>query len=201
MRPVEYLERARLARRRRLARALRAPGRPRGRALRRDAAPASRTARPRTRGSARGSRRSCRCVRAGAPVGLGVDGAASNEAGELGGELRQALLVARLRGGPAAMTCARGARARHAARRALPRPRRRARHAGGRQARRHRAVAARRPRPRRASTTRSPRWCSAARPLASTGDRRRARSSSRTASCAPATRRRSRASWREVALR
>jgi cytosine/adenosine deaminase-related metal-dependent hydrolase len=35
-------------------------------------------------------------VRAGAPVGLGVDGAASNEAGELGGELRQALLVARL---------------------------------------------------------------------------------------------------------
>jgi cytosine/adenosine deaminase-related metal-dependent hydrolase len=45
-------------------------------------------------------------VRAGAPVGLGVDGAASNEAGELGGELRQALLVARLRGGPAAMTAA-----------------------------------------------------------------------------------------------
>jgi cytosine/adenosine deaminase-related metal-dependent hydrolase len=45
-------------------------------------------------------------ARAGAPVGLGVDGAASNEAGELGGELRQALLFARLRGGPAAMTCA-----------------------------------------------------------------------------------------------
>jgi cytosine/adenosine deaminase-related metal-dependent hydrolase len=45
-------------------------------------------------------------VRAGAPVGLGVDGAASNEAGELSGELRQALLFARLRGGPAAMTCA-----------------------------------------------------------------------------------------------
>jgi cytosine/adenosine deaminase-related metal-dependent hydrolase len=41
---------------------------------------------------------------AGAPVGLGVDGAASNEAGELGGELRQALLVARLAGGPAALT-------------------------------------------------------------------------------------------------
>jgi cytosine/adenosine deaminase-related metal-dependent hydrolase len=41
---------------------------------------------------------------AGAPVGLGVDGAASNEAGQLGPELRQALLVARLRGGPAAMT-------------------------------------------------------------------------------------------------
>ncbi len=43
-------------------------------------------------------------VRAGAPVGLGVDGAASNEAGELGGELRQALLLARLAGGPAALT-------------------------------------------------------------------------------------------------
>jgi len=41
---------------------------------------------------------------AGAPVGLGVDGAASNEAGELGGELREALLVARLAGGPAALT-------------------------------------------------------------------------------------------------
>jgi 8-oxoguanine deaminase len=43
-------------------------------------------------------------VRAGAHVGLGVDGAASNEAGELGGELRQAMLFARLRGGAAAMT-------------------------------------------------------------------------------------------------
>ncbi|HEX5618810.1 MAG TPA: 8-oxoguanine deaminase [Solirubrobacteraceae bacterium] len=41
---------------------------------------------------------------AGAPVGLGVDGAASNEAGELAGELRQALLVARLNGGPQALT-------------------------------------------------------------------------------------------------
>jgi cytosine/adenosine deaminase-related metal-dependent hydrolase len=39
-----------------------------------------------------------------APVGLGVDGAASNEAGELGGELRQALFVARLAGhGPRAL--------------------------------------------------------------------------------------------------
>jgi cytosine/adenosine deaminase-related metal-dependent hydrolase len=41
---------------------------------------------------------------AGAPVGLGVDGAASNEAGELAGELRQALLLARLDGGPQAIT-------------------------------------------------------------------------------------------------
>ncbi len=40
---------------------------------------------------------------AGAPVGLGVDGAASNEAGQLGPELRQALLAARLRGGPGAL--------------------------------------------------------------------------------------------------
>ncbi|MFY1699950.1 MULTISPECIES: 8-oxoguanine deaminase [unclassified Solwaraspora] len=41
---------------------------------------------------------------AGVPVGLGVDGAASQEAGHLGEELRQALYAARLRGGPAAMT-------------------------------------------------------------------------------------------------
>jgi cytosine/adenosine deaminase-related metal-dependent hydrolase len=41
---------------------------------------------------------------AGVPVGLGVDGAASNEAGELAGELREALLIARLTGGPQALT-------------------------------------------------------------------------------------------------
>ncbi|MGC4879738.1 8-oxoguanine deaminase [Micromonospora sp. DT43] len=40
---------------------------------------------------------------AGVPVGLGVDGAASQEAGQLVAELRQALLMARLRGGPTAM--------------------------------------------------------------------------------------------------
>ncbi len=47
-------------------------------------------------------------LRAGAPVGLGVDGSASNEAGELAGELRQALLMARNRtpSTPAAMTAA-----------------------------------------------------------------------------------------------
>ena len=39
----------------------------------------------------------------GAPVGLGTDGAA-NEHGGLGAELRQALLAARARGGPAALT-------------------------------------------------------------------------------------------------
>jgi cytosine/adenosine deaminase-related metal-dependent hydrolase len=43
-------------------------------------------------------------TRAGAPVGLGVDGAASNESGALSVELREALLVARIAGGPAAMT-------------------------------------------------------------------------------------------------
>jgi cytosine/adenosine deaminase-related metal-dependent hydrolase len=43
-------------------------------------------------------------IDAGAPVGLGVDGAASNESGELTDELRGALLVARIRGGPAALT-------------------------------------------------------------------------------------------------
>jgi 8-oxoguanine deaminase len=43
-------------------------------------------------------------VGAGAPVGLGVDGAASNEAGELASEMRQALLAARFAGGPKALT-------------------------------------------------------------------------------------------------
>ena len=43
-------------------------------------------------------------LHAGAPVGLGVDGAASNEAGELNLEVRAALLHARLRYGPAALT-------------------------------------------------------------------------------------------------
>jgi cytosine/adenosine deaminase-related metal-dependent hydrolase len=43
-------------------------------------------------------------VGAGAPVGLGVDGAASNEAGELASEMRQALLAARFAGGPRALT-------------------------------------------------------------------------------------------------
>lgn len=41
---------------------------------------------------------------AGAPVGLGVDGTASNEAGELGTELRAAVLAARGRRGPRALS-------------------------------------------------------------------------------------------------
>jgi cytosine/adenosine deaminase-related metal-dependent hydrolase len=51
-----------------------------------------------------GIARAADLLAAGAPVGLGVDGAASNEAGQLGPEVRQALLAARLRGGPAALT-------------------------------------------------------------------------------------------------
>jgi cytosine/adenosine deaminase-related metal-dependent hydrolase len=42
--------------------------------------------------------------RAGAPVGLGVDGAASNESGRMIDELHQALLVARVREGPLALS-------------------------------------------------------------------------------------------------
>jgi cytosine/adenosine deaminase-related metal-dependent hydrolase len=41
---------------------------------------------------------------AGAPVGLGVDGAASNESSSMLEEARNALLFARARGGPSAMT-------------------------------------------------------------------------------------------------
>jgi cytosine/adenosine deaminase-related metal-dependent hydrolase len=41
---------------------------------------------------------------AGVPVGLGVDGSASNESARMVDELHQALLVARLRGGPTALT-------------------------------------------------------------------------------------------------
>lgn len=51
-----------------------------------------------------GMARAADLVAAGVAVGLGVDGAASNESGELAVEMRQALLVARLRGGPTAMS-------------------------------------------------------------------------------------------------
>ncbi|WP_174183420.1 8-oxoguanine deaminase [Nocardia barduliensis] len=51
-----------------------------------------------------GVARTAELVRAGVPVGLGVDGAASNEAGSMIEEPRHALLWARNRGGPRAMT-------------------------------------------------------------------------------------------------
>jgi cytosine/adenosine deaminase-related metal-dependent hydrolase len=41
---------------------------------------------------------------AAVPVGLGVDGAASNESGRMSDELHQSLLTARVRGGPLALT-------------------------------------------------------------------------------------------------
>lgn len=43
-------------------------------------------------------------LEAGVPVGLGVDGTASNEEGSMAAELHAAVLVARLRGGPSALT-------------------------------------------------------------------------------------------------
>jgi cytosine/adenosine deaminase-related metal-dependent hydrolase len=45
-----------------------------------------------------------RLIRAGAPVGLGVDGGASNENGGLASEMRAALQFARLAGGPQSLT-------------------------------------------------------------------------------------------------
>ncbi|HEY0167314.1 MAG TPA: 8-oxoguanine deaminase [Jatrophihabitans sp.] len=51
-----------------------------------------------------GSARVQDLIRAGVPVGLGVDGAASNEAGRLVDELRSAMTVARLRGGPQSLS-------------------------------------------------------------------------------------------------
>lgn len=43
-------------------------------------------------------------LEAGVPVGLGVDGTASNEEGSMAAELHAAVIVARLRGGPHALT-------------------------------------------------------------------------------------------------
>ncbi len=48
---------------------------------------------------------------AGVPVGLGVDGSASNESGRMVDELHQALLAARFRGGPLALTARQSLRA------------------------------------------------------------------------------------------
>jgi len=51
-----------------------------------------------------GSARVRELLDAAVPVGMGVDGSASNEANRLAAELQAALLVARLRGGPSALT-------------------------------------------------------------------------------------------------
>ena len=74
---------------------------------------------------------------AGVRVGLGVDGSASNERSDLFVEVKQALLVARGRGGAGGDDRARGAAARHARRR---------RRAAARRHRLARAGQARRPR-------------------------------------------------------
>ncbi len=55
---------------------------------------------------------------AGVTVGLGVDGSASNDAGNLIAEARQAMLLQRVANGADAMSAARGAGDRHARRRA-----------------------------------------------------------------------------------
>jgi cytosine/adenosine deaminase-related metal-dependent hydrolase len=51
-----------------------------------------------------GSARVRELLDASVPVGMGVDGAASNEDGRLGAELQAALVAARLRGGPTSLT-------------------------------------------------------------------------------------------------
>ena len=59
----------------------------------------SRTAPRRTRASPPGIAPVRDLLRAGVPVGLGVDGAASNESGQLGIEIRESVLMNRLRTG------------------------------------------------------------------------------------------------------
>ena len=129
---------------------------------------------------------------AGVRVGLGVDGSASNERSDLFVEVKNALLVARGRGGPERDDRARGAAARHA-RRCGGAAARRHRLARAGQARRLRRLAHRRPRVRRRrGSRRQPRLLRAA-PRRPAGRRRRRRRPRRLARRAR-TSRRSRAS-------
>ena len=95
---------ARLARPRRVVRARRAPARRRHPAVRRDRHRLR--ALPQLQRAARRGHRagSATCCEAGAPVGLGVDGAASSELTSLAGEMRQALLFQRAGTGRRALT-------------------------------------------------------------------------------------------------
>ena len=182
--PARVPRRPRLARRRRLARPLRPPGR------RRDAsgwarrAPASRTARPRTGGSAPGSRRSRRCWPPARRSGSASTAPRRTSAASCADELRAALVVARAQHGPDGADRPPGARAGDAPRRPLPRPRRRARAPERGRGRRRRAVAPGRGRPRR---HRRPGRGARARPARARSTRcwSPASPSSSAASCAP----------------
>ena len=72
------------------------------------------------------------CAPRASPVGLGCDGSASTDSASLWMEARNALLLGRLRGGPASTGARRRARDRDARRGRVPRPRRRDRRAVGR---------------------------------------------------------------------
>ena len=128
-------------------------------------------------------------LRAGVPVGLGVDGAASNESGQLGTEIREAVLMNRLRTGADSMSVRAALRvATMGGARVLGREAELGSLDIG-QARGCRRVARRRRRARRASSTPSPRSASAPSPR-SRGSSSAAARWSRTAG---SSRRRSRA--------
>jgi cytosine/adenosine deaminase-related metal-dependent hydrolase len=84
-------------------------------------------------------------LEAGAPVGLGVDGSASNESGRMIDELHQALRAVPVPGRPAGVVCPGVPADGDDGRRPLPWPRGRTGLAGSGQARRRGAVADRRP--------------------------------------------------------